>query len=265
MKKLIIVKIGGSLITDKTKPYTARLEIIKEISRQIQSALEEDKDLELIIGNGAGSFGHYSAMKYKVTSGVFSEEQKMGFCVTQDGVSRLNRFFTAELLRADVKAISVHPSSMITADNTKVKKFFFDPILGILSMGVTPVVYGDIVYDRKNGATIFSTEQVLAEIVKQLSEKNIRVHRFIHVGVVPGVLDSKGKIIPLIRSNELSKHKKHFYTVKGFDVTGGMLHKVEESIQLAKQGIETLIIGGTENNILTHALTGKKVKGTIIR
>ena len=61
MKDLILIKIGGSLITDKTKPYTTRPEVIKRIAKEIKEAVSE-KDVNLIIGHGAGSFGHQSAM-----------------------------------------------------------------------------------------------------------------------------------------------------------------------------------------------------------
>ena len=72
-KKLIIVKLGGSLITDKTKPFTARMEIIADLAQQIKEALDEDKNLSLIIGNGGGSFPHYPAVKYQMNDGIKNE------------------------------------------------------------------------------------------------------------------------------------------------------------------------------------------------
>jgi isopentenyl phosphate kinase len=43
------------------------------------------------------------------------------------------------------------------------------------------------------------------------------------------------------------------------------MHKVEESLELAKKGISSLIISGiSEKNLLKKALLGKKVTGTSI-
>ena len=63
-KPLILLKLGGSLITDKTKPYTANIPVIKRLAREIHEAREE-KDINLIVGHGGGSFPHVSAKKYQ--------------------------------------------------------------------------------------------------------------------------------------------------------------------------------------------------------
>src|SRR3989344_6696183 len=164
MKKIILLKLGGSLITDKTKPYTARMKIVRNLAVQIKAALRKDSKLQLIIGNGSGSFAHYPAVKYKIRDGIKKEEQKMGFCEVQNAAANLNRIIVGELLKAGVKAMSINPSSMIVSQNGTIKKFFIDPLVGLLKLNITPVLYGDIVFDEKQGAKIFSTEQLLGYI-----------------------------------------------------------------------------------------------------
>lgn len=266
MKKLILLKLGGSLITDKTKPHTVQLNTIKDLAHQIKKALDKDSDIQLVIGNGAGSYGHYPAEKYKMMEGITNEKQKMGFCIVQDAVGQLNRIIVKELLRAGVKAISIHPSSIIIAKNKKIRTFFLDPVLNLLSLGIVPVLYGDIVYDSIVGSTIFSTEQILGEIAQRFLKQGIHVVQFIHNGVTKGVLDAQGKVIPLIRTHRMSQLKKIFYATAGYDVTGGMFHKVQEAMKLARLGIQTLIINGNnDHDILYKALVGQKVEGTLIR
>lgn len=265
MKKIILLKLGGSLITDKTKPYTAWHDVITNLSIQIKKALKENKDIQLIIGNGAGSFGHYPATQYKISDGIQSEAQKMGFCVVQDAVARLNRIIVKELLNTGVKAISIHPSSIIIARNKKISRFFINSLIKFLSLNIVPVIYGDIVYDEVIGSAIFSTEQLFEEITKRLLKKGIIIDRIIHNGLTKGVLDKKGKTIPLIRPSEMDSVKKILYSTEGFDVTGGMLHKLENSMKLAKHGVQTLIIDGVSDNVLYKALLGEKVEGTIIQ
>ena len=61
----MLLKLGGSVITDKTQPFTARTDVIERLAREIKNALDErGDDLQLIIGHGAGSFGHPLAEKY---------------------------------------------------------------------------------------------------------------------------------------------------------------------------------------------------------
>ena len=264
MKKIILLKLGGSLITDKTKPYTARYGIIKTLSNQIKKALTKNKDIQLIIGNGAGSFGHYPAAQYNLSEGIHNEDQKTGFCIVQDAVARLNRIVVEALLKAGVNAISLHPSSIIMARNKKIAQFFLEPLIAFLSLGVTPIIYVDIVNDEAIGSSIFSTEQLFHEISKRLFKRKIRIDKIIHNGVTKGILDTKGRTIPLIRPNQMNSIKKILYSTEGFDVTGGMLHKLENSIRLAKQGIQTFIIDGVSDDVLYRALIGEKVEGTVI-
>lgn len=265
IKKIILIKFGGSLITDKSRPFTAKIEIINNLSNQIAQALNEDKNLSLIIGNGGGSFPHYPAVKYQMKDGIKNEWQKMGFCEVQDAASQLNRIIVRSLLNYKVRAISMNPSSMIIAKNKKIKKFFIQPILKILDLNIVPVVYGDIVYDEVFGATIFSTEQLLNYLAVYFKKNNLPVKKIIHNGITKGVLDGRGFLIKKITAQNWNKIKKFFTKTKGFDVTGGMKHKVEEALNLAKRGIKTLIINGAEEKkILKKAILDHKVIGTLI-
>lgn len=263
--KIILIKLGGSLITDKEKPYTARYEIINNLSRQIKDALEENKNLSLIIGNGGGSFPHYPAVKYQMKEGIKNENQKIGFCEVQDAASRLNRIIVRSLLDLKIKAVSINPSSAIITQKKKIKFFFIEPIVKAINLGIIPVIYGDIVFDEFFGSTILSTETLLNVLCQKLIKKGFFVDKIIHNGITPGVLDREGKLIEKISKNNWNRIKTHFTSAKGFDVTGGMFHKVKEALLITKQGVETLIINGCqEKDILKKAILGKKVRGTII-
>ena len=69
MKELILLKLGGSLITDKTQPYTPKLDVIEDVALQISTALRTHSDLRLVIGHGSGSFGHVAASEYHTRDG----------------------------------------------------------------------------------------------------------------------------------------------------------------------------------------------------
>jgi len=62
MSELVLLKLGGSLITEKNQANTAKHDLIQRLANEIKSALDaRGDDLQLIIGHGAGSFGHIQA------------------------------------------------------------------------------------------------------------------------------------------------------------------------------------------------------------
>src|SRR5574339_458739 len=70
MKELVFLKLGGSLITDKTQPYTPLLDVMDDLALQIKTALQTHPNLHLVLGHGAGSFGHVPASEYKTRDGL---------------------------------------------------------------------------------------------------------------------------------------------------------------------------------------------------
>ena len=82
---MIILKIGGSVLTDKTKEDTFKQNIMDNFSSEIKKV-----DNELILVHGAGSFGHILAKKFKLNEGYKTYEQVKGFSFTHEKVQLLN-------------------------------------------------------------------------------------------------------------------------------------------------------------------------------
>ena len=74
----IILKIGGSVVTDKDGELAAKTEVINRIAEEIKRA---DID-NLILVHGGGSFGHPTAKKYGIKEGLKDPAQKVGFSET---------------------------------------------------------------------------------------------------------------------------------------------------------------------------------------
>ena len=87
----------------------------------------------------------------------------------------------------------------------------------------------------------------------------------IHVTEVTGVLDQSGQTIDEITPQSASQVKQLIGETNGLDVTGGMWHKIEESLQLLEYGIERKILYGLKTNNLYQALIGAKWQGTTIK
>lgn len=273
MKELILIKLGGSVITDKSKEFTAQPANIKRLGGEIKAALKVFNGA-IVIGHGAGSFAHTPAAKYRTKKGLrpigptarraFTyEENLLGMSIVEDAARQLNAIVIKEFIKENLPVFPFSPASFIISDALVSIKSYIDPIIKALEIGSLPVVYGDVIIDKKQGCTIFSTEKVLSVIAKKLV-KEYKI-RMIYVTNVDGVYDEKGKTIPVITSSNFDQLKTSIIGAMGVDVTGGMLHKVEESLKLAKDArIKTQIINGLRVGEIKKAILGKKTSGTLV-
>ena len=260
MQPITLIKIGGSLITDKNKPYTVRSEALATIAQEVKKAMNLGKPL--ILGHGAGSFGHIPAKKYQTHKGLLNEQSRQGIVEVAAAARQLNAIVMQAFLDAQVQVVSVSPLSMMTSKNFEFGDIFTGAIEHLLQLGLLPVVYGDQILDTEVGCTIFSTEKVLANLGLTLQSKGYQIERIIHCGQTNGVYDVSGNTIPLISAKNVEQFHTTLGGSSGVDVTGGMLHKVMETLALAQRGIPGLIIDGIEHGSLSQAVAGKSVLGT---
>ncbi len=263
MEKLVLVKFGGSLITDKTKPFTSRPKTIRRLCFELAKARKKKGQL-LVVGNGGGSFSHQPAVEYQTTEGIINQDSYYGMAVVQDTAAQFNRMIIKQFLDIKENAFGLNPSSFMISKNGEIKKAFLEPILKLLGLGMLPVIYGDVGLDEESGCCILSTEKILNYLALRLKAKGYQTERIVLTGTTAGVYDSTGRTIRKISPNRFKKIKKEIGPSDGIDVTGGMLHKVEEAVKLAKKGIETWIINGKIAGSLEKAILGQETKGTLI-
>ncbi len=228
MKDLVLIKLGGSVITDKSKPFTARLDVIDRLARRIKNKYIS-RDFDLIVGHGGGSFPHVPAAKYQTQKGIVNDKSVWGFCLTADAAIQINRIVLARLLKYKIPAVSFAPLSFITQKSVSTMH-----IQKALQIGIVPVVYGDLVMNEKQGFQIYSGEKTLDVLANKL-RKNYKKVTIIYYTDTFGVYDNKGKTIPVITPSNYLSIKKFLVGSSHTDVTGGMLHKVEESLAFVKK------------------------------
>lgn len=260
MKRLILIKLGGSLITDKNKPFSEDLKTIKRLASEIHQARQKTNML-FIVGHGGGSYPHVPAKKYRTAQGILGKKSYRGIAEVQDAAARLNRIVVRELIEVKENAVSFNPSSFMMTEEGEIRKAFLDPLLKLLKFGMLPVVYGDVLLDLKMGCSIASTEKILNFLALKLKNK-FKVKKVIHCGKTDGVYDGKGKTIAKINTKNFGKVRPEIGLSHGIDVTGGMLHKVEESLVLSKLGIPSVIINGGRPRELLNVLLSKPHRGT---
>jgi len=262
-KTLILIKLGGSLITDKNKAFTAREDVIIRLAKEIRASLRNIKG-DLIVGHGSGSFGHTVAAKYKTQDGIINKNSIKGFPLVSDAARKINVIVMNNLLKVGLKAVSFSPLSFIFSQNEKGEDSLVKPIKKAVNIGLVPVIYGDVIMDEEKGFCIYSGEKTLNLLAEKLKNdySNIKI---IYCGETDGVYDEKRKTIEKITPKSFNSIKKVLKGSAGIDVTGGMIHKVEEAIELVNLlNAETLIINGTKKNILKEAILGKTHKATLI-
>jgi isopentenyl phosphate kinase len=248
---VVFLKLGGSLITDKTQAYTARHETIGRLASEVRQALNGAPDLSLLIGHGSGSFGHWAARPHSTRQGVRTPEQWRGYAKVAAAAARLNRIVTDLFLAADVPVLSVQPSASAHCRDGALSAMDTRPIHAALARRLVPLVYGDVALDDVRGGTIISTEDIFLYLANELQPARILL-----LGEVPGVLGPDGAILPCITPADLPTLGAALAGSGGVDVTGGMADKVARMVELAQRHPETRIhiLTGTEPGLLTRVL-----------
>jgi len=255
VKKLIYVKLGGSVITDKSKPFSAKPKTIDRLSLEIKKA-KRNSDFNLILAHGSGSFGHTLASKYKTHLGNRNKNSLKGFPKVAHVARRINSIVMDKFIGRNLPVVSISPLSFLySGKNTK---SFLNPVKKALELHLIPIVYGDCIFDENNGFGIYSGEDTLDILASKFGGDMI-----IMVSDTSGVLDEKGETIPKITSKNFDTYKSMISGSKSKDVTGGMYQKVYKALAIYhKMGIRTLIINGNKKNQLYNALVGKEVVAT---
>lgn len=264
MKKLTLIKLGGSVITNKEVPMMVRADVLHRLVKEIAKA-QKDTGGSYIIGHGQGSFGHAPALRYKTMDGFINKDSVMGMAITQDTAAQLNRIVVQELINEHLPAVSFLFSNTMITNDKKADNWCFDVLATYLKSGLVPITGGDVIVDKKQGCTIWSTEQVLSHIAQHFGEEyQYEIERIIHVTEVDGMLSAKGELIPKVNRENEQEIITHLNGTKGFDVTGGMGHKIDESLQLLDKGVESYILSGLKKDNLYNALTDTGWQGTYI-
>lgn len=262
---MIILKLGGSVITKKdSKEPSINYDNLGRIAEEIADSSTD----KLIIVHGAGSYGHPFAKEYEIGNKIENEQdfnrKKLGFCITQSWVKKLNTIVCDTFRENGVLAISIQPSSFIITKNKRIHSCDLDLVEKYLKYGFVPVIYGDVVPDLDESIKIcvLSGDQ----IVKYFAE-NLKAERVILGSDVDGIYTKDPK---KYEDAELMDTVTSFEDLNAegslnVDVTGGMNGKLSELIQLAEIGIESEIINACKEGLIKKALNHQKGIGTLIK
>ena len=263
MKELVFLKLGGSLITDKTQPYTPKLDVIEDAALQISTALRAQPDLRLVIGHGSGSFGHVAASEYRTRDGLHRERDTAednywkGFAEVWYQASALNRCVMKALRKVNVPAVALAPAASVIASDGKVSIWETSPISMALGVGLVPVIYGDVTFDEVRGGTILSTEDLFSHLARALNPDRILL-----AGLEAAVWEdfpARTRKVETLTPKTFGKFAENIEKSASVDVTGGMKSKVTQMLDLVQQNplLKIQIFSGMESGNIVRALTGE--------
>lgn len=263
MPELVFLKLGGSLITDKARPFTARYGKLDELVDQIAGVLAQNPGLQLVLGHGSGSFGHTPAKQYGTREGVETAQDWRGFTEVGFQASALNRLVMETLAKAGIAALALPPLGAVIAQKGAIATWDITPLESALKASLLPVIYGDVVFDSLIGGTILSTEDLFAHLAGELHPDRILL-----AGLEQAVwsdFPARKQRLERLTRESFKRFRPGIGAAAGTDVTGGMLSKVEQMLALVEQNpdLTVQIFSAEPPGNLRRAMLGEHI-GTLI-
>ncbi len=218
----VVLKLGGSLVTDKHAPETVADEALDEAAASIAGADVAD----LVLVHGGGSFGHHHADRWNVTTERGTRDPA-GVLDIHGAMKELNRAVVARLQSAGVPAVPVHPLSLGARGEDGTLIFPLDSVRTLLGEGFVPVLHGDGIAHAGEGVTVLSGDEIVVELAVGLDADRVGL-----CSTVAGVLDADGEVVPEIR--RFDDVTEALGESDATDVSGGMAGKVRALLELGR-------------------------------
>ena len=264
MKDLILLKIGGSVCTEKsTSQFRVRTDAVKRIAGEILQA-KEAREFKMIVVNGAGPFGHVNVHNYAINNGLERKEDFEGFSKTVLDCNYLNWKVSEIMFKEGLLTVPYPTTSVVVGTGRLITTLFTDVLrhLWDINDDMIPVMNGDMMVDLKLKGTPVSGDTVLEYLANRLNPKLM-----VFATDVDGIYSSdpnknkNAKLIDYVTKQNFSEIKKGLSGSSNIDVTGGMLGKVKKLLSLNNR---TVIVNGNKPGRVRKALLGEDVRGTIV-
>jgi len=219
-----ILKLGGSVITDKDRPEALDGPALDRAADAVADALASGDVSDLVVVHGGGSFGHHHASDHGVSKTEGSGEARAAVEI-HAAMKTLNDFVLARLHDRDVPAVPVHPFSAASRDEEARLDLPTGQVETMLGEEFVPVLHGDVVAHAGEGVTILSGDEVVTAVAEGIDAERVGF-----CSTVPGVLDDDEEVVP-----EIGSYDEVAGLLGGSDatdVTGGMAGKVRALLDL---------------------------------
>ena len=249
---MMIVKLGGSVITRKDRYRSFRRAVTRRLAQEIADSGER-----VVLVHGAGSFGHLVASQHNLDKGYSGTEQMPALSRVMQDVRDLNLRVMDVLENALLPVVSLPPAACASMKRGKLERLDVELFRKYMEMGALPVTFGDVVLDREMGFSICSGDQLIRRLAEEFRPK-----RVVFCADVDGVYSAdpkKERGAELLTTVDRSYLRTLSKGTSYVDVTGGMYGKLENMLAISSMGAEVMVINGFAEGRLSQALRGKKV------
>ena len=254
---MILIKLGGSVITDKKEYKRFRRDVVRRLCREIG-----DSGKDVIVVHGAGSFGHMVAKEFELHRGHIRSDQTGAVAKVSHDMRELNNMVVSELIDAGIPSVSVPPGACSVTDGGKI--LMNDEILRkYADLKIVPVMFGDVVLDRERGFGICSGDSIMRCLADMFDPDTV-----IFVSDVDGLYDRDPKtagdavLIDSVTEDVLERISSEMSVA---DVTGGIREKMRAMLDMCSEGRDCILVNGTAEGRLHSLLKGKEVVCTRAR
>lgn len=255
---MILIKLGGSVITDKSQYKKFDRETTSRLCREIA-----DSGQDVVVVHGAGSFGHVLAKEHSIQNGLRDDSQIAPAMQVHHDAMELGMLVTAELMAVGIPAASVAPGSCFVMQDGRLIANDVEAVRRMRDIGVMPVTFGDVVMDRDRGFGIVSGDQLMELMAEVFSPE-----RVVFVSDIDGLYDRNPKthpdagFIPVVTEEVMGKVESDGNVA---DVTGGVRNKMEAMLRMCGPGRDCVLVNGTVPGRLLSVLRGEEVTCTVAR
>lgn len=250
----IIIKLGGALITQKSrKDFPTNIneirkqadefikyDILKRLAKEISNL-----DIDLIIINGVGPFGH------------FLVDKKCDAKTIHSSVELLNQKIIEIFKKENLDLVPVHPYETCFYKNEFQINKLWNKTKQIIENKKIPITYGDIVPTTKKNHKVISGDDLAVGLAKRWNPDKI-----IMVTDVDGVFtknpETNSDAELILKLKEITDAQ---FEITNIDITGGLQSKVKKLLGV---DVTSQIINGSKKGNIEKAVKGKSV-GTIVR
>jgi isopentenyl phosphate kinase len=249
-----ILKLGGSVVSDKSRDCAADLPAI----RAIGEALTRHAARRILI-HGTGSFGKPYAIRYQYLGGHFEANRLERYLEIRNSLKDLGRIVARELAAAGAPVAELDAYHCFARESQTGALSFAEPehFALLLERGAIPLVHGDLYVCPRQGYRVVSSDQMVVELTRRY-----RPERVLFLSDVPGVLHPKTREpLPTI-TRDLARELDGATGSDALDVSGGMSAKVRWALEAAALCGECWILNGRDQEALEAALSGRPFLGT---
>lgn len=256
---MYLIKLGGSVITEKSSTATFRSSVMEKLAYQLAKSKKD-----FILVHGAGSFGHVLAKKYDLNAGFLNEKQRFGFAATQRLVQSLNTHVLTSLQNQELPAVSLPAHALLSLHNHELESVNMSLFHDYINSHFIPVTYGDVALDTHLGFSICSGDLLMLLLAKEFQPEKV-----IFVIDEDGVYSKNPKkhkdasFIKTIQNDEIDTLQTSLDSHA--DVTKGMAGKLQTIKKITALHIDTILVNGLIPDRLYRVLTNQSTIQTMVK